>query len=122
MDKGKVDAWSALPKCGRRCLLIRIASSREMAMAQRSVKTRTKAQANWFDKSRDRGIWPYNLFPFTGARGSSGAKTTVDIELLGKGSCRLHLRCQINDPKDGRAQTGVIADSVWLSEDCARMV
>src|SRR5437899_8786696 len=61
-----------------------IASSREEAIANRSVRARTTTQRTWRDRRRVRGCWPCNLLPFKGTGGRSGAMMTVDIVFLRK--------------------------------------
>src|SRR5580692_9523318 len=59
-----------------------MASSREMAIADRSVRTSATTQTTCRGRKPVRGRWPDNLFPFKDSGGRSGAILTVDIDLL----------------------------------------
>jgi hypothetical protein len=75
---------------------MRIASSRERAIANRSVNARTKTQTTWEDKKRVCGSRPEKLPSFNVTGGCSGACITVDMDFLTKGGFKLLLRRQDN--------------------------
>ena len=54
------------PKLGMRCVRMKIASSKEQVIADKSVRTRTMTQMSWRERKRALAAWPFKLFPING--------------------------------------------------------